>query len=276
VAEVGGAAAGARILSAAPIGQEEIESLFADRISSGTDVAFDPATGTVRASHGRRLGAILLSGGQDSRAEPAAIEAALLEGVRSHGVALLPWSDAARSLRKRAAFARTLDETIPDVSDAALLARLDEWLPPRLAGKRRLADVDPAMLEGLLGWESRKAVDRLAPSHFETPAGSRHEIDYDAEAGPTVTVRVQALFGMSEHPKAGDIPLVLALTSPAGRPIQTTRDLPGFWRGSWAAVAKEMRGRYPKHPWPDDPAAANPTLRTKKAMARSGKPSHQG
>jgi len=112
--------------SAAPIGQEEIESLFADRIGSGTDVAFDPATGTVRASHGRRLGAILLSGGQDSRAEPAAIEAALLEGVRSHGVALLAWSDAARSLRKRAAFARTLDEAIPDLSDDALLARLDE------------------------------------------------------------------------------------------------------------------------------------------------------
>jgi ATP-dependent helicase HrpB len=274
VAEVGGVAAGARILSAAPISQEAIESLFADRIASGTDVAFDPGTGAVRASHGRRLGAILLSGGQDSRAEPAAIEAALLEGVRSHGVGLLPWSDAARSLRRRAAFARALDEAIPDLSDAALHARLDEWLPTLLTGKRRLGDVEPG-LEGLLGWEGRKAVDRLAPSHFETPAGSRHEIDYGAEAGPTVTVRVQALFGLSEHPRAGDIPLVLALTSPAGRPIQTTRDLPGFWRGSWAGVAKEMRGRYPKHPWPDDPAAANPTLRTKKAMARSGRTSQQ-
>jgi ATP-dependent helicase HrpB len=277
VAEVGGVAAGARILSAAPIAQEEIESLFADRIASATELAFDPATGTVRASHGRRLGAILLSGGQDSRAEPAAIEAALLEGVRDHGVGLLPWSAAARSLRRRAAFARARDETIPDLSDAALLARLDDWLPPLLAGKRRLADVDPVLLENLPGWEARRAIDRLAPSHFETPAGSRHEIDYESEAGPMVNVRVQALFGLSEHPKVGaGVPLVLALTSPAGRPIQTTRDLPGFWRGSWSAVAKEMRGRYPKHPWPDDPAAANPTLRTKKAMARSGKPSHQG
>jgi ATP-dependent helicase HrpB len=276
VAEVGGVAAGARILSAAPLAQEQVERLFADRIESGTETAFDPATGAVRASHGRRLGAILLSGGQDSRAEPAAIEAALLEGVRMHGLGLLPWSDSARSLRRRAAFARARDPAIPDLSDAALLARLDDWLPPLLAGKRRLADVDPALLEGLIGWEGRKAVDRLAPSHFETPAGSRHEIDYEAEAGPTLTVRVQALFGLSEHPQAGGVPLVLALTSPAGRPIQTTRDLPGFWRGSWAAVAKEMRGRYPKHPWPDDPAAANPTLRTKKAMARSGKPSHQG
>jgi ATP-dependent helicase HrpB len=276
VAEVGGAAAGARILSAAPLAQEEVERLFADRIASGTETVFDPATGAVRASHGRRLGAILLSGGQDSRAEPAAIEAALLEGVRIHGLGLLPWSDAARSLRRRAAFARARDPAVPDLSDAALLARLDEWLPPLLAGRRRLADIDPALLEGLIGWEGRKAVDLLAPSHFETPAGSRHEIDYEAEAGPTLTVRVQALFGLSEHPRAGGVPLVLALTSPAGRPIQTTRDLPGFWRGSWAAVAKEMRGRYPKHPWPDDPTAANPTLRTKKAMARSGKPSHQG
>ena len=276
VAEVGGVAAGARILSAAPIAQAEIERLFADRIAAGTEVVFDPATGAVRAAHGRRLGAILLSGGQDSRAEPAAFEAALLEGVRVHGLAPLPWSDAARALRRRAAFARTLDPRIPDLSDAALLARLDDWLPPLLAGKRRLGDVNPGLLEGLLDWEARKAIDRLAPSHFETPAGSRHEIDYGAEAGPTATVRVQALFGLSEHPRAGSVPLVLALTSPAGRPIQTTRDLPGFWRGSWAAVAKEMRGRYPKHPWPDDPAAADPTLRTKKAMARSGKPSHQG
>jgi len=277
VAEVGGGAAGARILAAAPIAQPQIESLFADRIASGTEVSFDPATGTVRAAHGRRLGAILLSGGQDSRAAPAAVEAALLEGVRAHGLSLLPWSEAARSLRRRAAFARTRDPAIPDLADAALLARLDDWLPPLLAGKRRLADVDPALLETmLLDWESRRAVDRLAPRHFETPAGSRHEIDYEAEAGPTVTARVQALFGLAEHPKAGDVPLVLALTSPAGRPIQTTRDLPGFWRGSWAAVAKEMRGRYPKHDWPADPSAAIPTLRTKKAMQRSGMGTHQG
>ena len=272
VAEVGGMAAGARILSAAPIGQDRVESLFADRIDSGTDVRFDPASGTVRASHGRRLGAILLSGGQDSRADPAAIETALLEGVRAHGLALLPWSEGARSLRRRAAFARRGDPSLPDLSDTALLATLDEWLPPLLAGKRRLGDVT---VELPLGWNERQAIDRLAPSHFETPAGSRHEIDYEAEAGPTATVRVQALFGLDSHPTAAGVPLVLALTSPAGRPIQTTRDLPGFWRGSWAAVAKEMRGRYPKHPWPDDPAAADPTLKTKKAMQRSGKGGHQ-
>jgi ATP-dependent helicase HrpB len=119
------------------------------------------------------------------------------------------------------------------------------------------------MLDAALGWDSFRAVERLAPRYFETPAGSRHEIDYAAEAGPTVTVRVQALFGLAEHPKAGGVPLVLALTSPAGRPLQTTRDLPGFWRGSYAGVRSDLRGRYPRHPWPEDPAGAVPTRRVK-------------
>jgi ATP-dependent helicase HrpB len=153
-----------------------------------------------------------------------------------------------------------------------LLARLDEWLPPLAASKRRLREIDrgalAGVIEGQLGWDARKRLDRLAPAAFETPAGSSHAIDYEAEAGPTVTVRVQALFGLAEHPAAGGVPLVLSLTSPAGRPIQTTRDLPGFWKGSWRDVAKEMRGRYPKHPWPDDPAAAAPTLRTKRSQQR--------
>ncbi|MBX3561176.1 MAG: ATP-dependent helicase HrpB [Sphingomonas sp.] len=279
VAEVGGAASGARILSAAAIDLATVEALFAGRIATGAQIAFDPATGGVRASHGRHLGAIRLSGGQDSRADPAAIEAALLAGVRAHGLALLPWSDKAASLRRRAAYARQADPAIPDLSDAALLAGLDAWLPLLLTGRKRLAEIDPAALSGaldaLLGWDARRAVDRLAPAQFTTPAGSTHDIDYEAEAGPTVTARVQAFFGLAAHPKVGDTPLVLALTSPAGRPIQTTRDLPGFWRGSWAAVAKEMRGRYPRHPWPDDPAAADPTLRTKKASRRSGSAGHQ-
>jgi ATP-dependent helicase HrpB len=248
--------------------------LFADRISSGSEVRFDPATGGVRASHGRRLGAILLSGGHDSRADPEQIEAALLEGVREHGLAQLPWAGEAESLRHRAVFASRVDPTLPDLSDRALLERIDEWLPPLLAGKRRLGEIGSAALAGaleaLLGWDVRQRLDRLAPAAFETPAGSRHSIDYEAEAGPTVTVRVQALFGLAQHPTiaGGTVSLILALTSPAGRPIQTTGDLPGFWRGSWASLAKEMRGRYPKHPWPDDPASAPPTLRTKRATAR--------
>lgn len=160
---------------------------------------------------------------------------------------------------------------IEALSDAALLADLDEWLPPLLAGKRRLDAIEglTTALANRLGWEGQKALDRIAPARFESPAGSTHEIDYAAEAGPTVELRPQALFGLAEHPMVGSTPLVLSLTSPAGRPIQTTRDLPGFWAGSWAAVAKEMRGRYPRHPWPDDPASASATLRTKNADARA-------
>ena len=278
VGEVSGTAAGARILSAAAIGEAQVEALFGDRIESGARVSFDPATGAVRARQGRRLGAITLSEGQDMAASPDEVAAALMDGVRRHGLDLLPWSDSACSLRRRAAFARAHDPQLADLSDEALLASLDDWLPLLAAGKRRLGDIDPAALSGMLdsrlGWEGRKAVDRLAPHAFQTPAGSSHAIDYQAEAGPTVTVRVQALYGLSQHPAIGGgrVPLVLSLTSPAARPIQTTRDLPGFWSGSWSAVAKEMRGRYPKHPWPDDPAAADPTLRTKKATARNSPP----
>jgi ATP-dependent helicase HrpB len=177
-------------------------------------------------------------------------------------------------LRTRAAFARLHDPSLPDLSDAALLATLDDWLPSLLAGKRRLADIDPGACPAR--WTPCSAMTGAARSTglprpiSARPAGSHHPIDYEAEAGPTVTTRVQALFGLAQHPAVagGRVPLVLALTSPAGRPIQTTRDLPGFWAGSWSSVAKEMRGRYPRHPWPDDPAAADPTLRTKKAQAR--------
>ncbi len=274
VAEVGGVASGARILSAASIGEAMIESLFGDRMETGTQIHFEPKAGAVRAQKGRHLGAIQLSEGRDTTASPEAIATALVEGVREHGLDQLPWSDTARSLRKRAAFARLHDPTLPDLSDGALAAALDQWLPLLVAGKSRLSAIDPGALSGtldaLVGYDGRRAVDRLAPASFETPAGSSHLIDYEAEAGPTVTARVQALFGLSQHPSVagGRVPLVLSLTSPAGRPIQTTRDLPGFWAGSWSAVAKEMRGRYPRHPWPDDPAGADPTLRTKKASQR--------
>ena len=272
VAEIQGAASGARILSAAPIDFATVEDLFGDRIESGAQARFDPATGGVRTTQGRRLGAIQLSTGQDAKADPAAVAAALVEGVRLHGMAILPWSDAAQALRERTAFARRADPDLPDLSDEALAATLDDWLPPLAAGRRRLSEIDLAgFLDGTLGWDGRKRVDIRAPAQFLSPAGSHHAIDYTAEAGPTVTIRVQALFGLATHPMVGNgIPLVLSLTSPAGRPIQTTRDLPGFWAGSWVAVAKEMRGRYPRHPWPEAPAAASATLRTKKADARRG------
>ena len=194
--------------------------------------------------------------------------------MREHGLDLLPWPDAAIMLRRRATFAAQHGGGALALDDAALLERADEWLTPLLARKRRLDQIAPGALadalRDLIGWDGMRAIDRLAPERLDTPAGSSHAIDYAAEAGPTVELRPQALFGMTRHPTVADgrVPLVLSLTSPAGRPIQTTRDLPGFWAGSWAAVAKEMRGRYPRHPWPDDPASAAATLRTKNADAR--------
>jgi ATP-dependent helicase HrpB len=265
VADIQGAASGARILSAAAIEFADIEALYKERIETGTHVDFDPATGGVRAERGKRLGAIVLSKGQNAAADPQAMTAALIEGVRTHGLDMLPWPDSALRLRQRAGWAG-----IAGMCDAELFDALDQWLPPLLHGKRRLAEVEAAALNnailGLIGWDGQQAIDRLAPAHFTSPAGTTHPIDYSADGGPTVELRVQALFGLSEHPVIGPnhTPLILSLTSPAGRPIQTTRDLPGFWRGSWADVAKEMRGRYPKHHWPVDPAEASASLKTKK------------
>lgn len=269
VGETQGAASGARILSAAPLDLATVEALFAERIETRRTVTFNPATGGVEALRERRLGSLRLSSGPDSGASPEAIADALVEGVRTHDLALLPWSDGAGAYRARAAYAGVA------LDDATLIERLDDWLPALVAGKRRLDAIAPGTLteaiRNLVDWNDQKRIDSMAPSHFTSPAGSTHAIDYAAEGGPRVEIRVQALFGLAEHPVIGTgrVPLVLSLTSPAGRPIQTTRDLPGFWAGSWSAVAKEMRGRYPRHPWPDAPADASATLRTKKADARA-------
>jgi ATP-dependent helicase HrpB len=269
VGEVQGSAAGARILSAAPIDESDVIALFGARIMEHRTVKFRPGNGGIEALRERRLGAVRLSSGSDDRPDPDAVVAALVDGVRQGGLDLLPWSEAAQSLRMRGAFAG-----LEALSDAALIETLNEWLPSLLTGKRRLSDIDRSqlsgVLEGLIGWDGKSQLDRLAPPDFRSPAGSNHAIDYAAEGGPRVELRVQALFGVATHPTVGSqrIPLVLSLTSPAGRPIQTTRDLPGFWAGNWRDVAKEMRGRYPRHPWPDDPASANATLRTKNADAR--------
>ncbi len=265
VADIQGSAQGARILSAAAFDFATIEALYGQHIESGAHVLFDATSGGVKTESGRRLGAIVIAKGQDTKAPTEAIVTALLDGVRDYGLQQLPWSDSSLHLRQRANWAG-----VDDLSDAALLAVIDQWLPPLLTGKRRLSDVDAGGLHNALlehiGWDGQQTVNRIAPAHFTSPAGSSHDINYSAEAGPTVELRVQALFGLSDHPVVGvnRVPLVLSLTSPAGRPIQTTRDLLGFWKGSWADVVKDMRGRYPKHHWPDDPAAAVASLKTKK------------
>jgi ATP-dependent helicase HrpB len=271
IGEVQGMASGARILSAAPLDGATVERLFPDRISERRTVRWRTDIGGIEALRERTLGAIRLSSGTDDRPERDAIVAALAEGICGAGLDVLPWGEGAQSLRMRAAYAGE-----DALSDTALLADIESWLPEVLPdGARRLSAIQPQalhqMLENRLGWDALRRIDRTAPRQFASPAGSHHDIDYAAEGGPRVELRVQALFGLNEHPVVGEgrVPLVLSLTSPAGRPIQTTRDLPAFWKGSWADVAREMRGRYPRHPWPDDPAAASATLRTKKADARA-------
>ena len=271
VADAAGSAAGARLLSGAAIEAASVERLFAGQIESRAIFAFDPTTGGVTAETQRRLGAIMLGRSPVERPDATQLRDALVNGVRQHGLALLPWGETSQAVRARIGFARQHGlDSLPDLSDAGLIASLTDWLAPLLTGKRRLGDLsDAALAEALtnsLDWGLRRQLDSFAPVQFATPAGSHHAIDYAAAAGPTAAMRVQTLFGLAVHPMVagGRVPLTLALTSPAGRPIQVTTDLPRFWAGSWAEVRRELRGRYPKHPWPEDPANAVPTVRAKR------------
>ena len=270
IADAQGHAAGVRILAAAPIAAGEVEAIFADRIIQQSASVYDTASDRVDHRRERRLGAIALSSGKTGRDAGAEDDAAVrLAAVREKGLGLIGWGPAAQALRQRASFAG-----LDALSTGALADSLDLWLEPQLDGARGLRDIGDRRLAdalmGLLDWPARQLLEKLAPADYTTPAGSRHAIDYGAEGGPTVSVRVQEMYGLARHPTVGDppIPLVLALTSPAHRPIQTSRDIASFWSGSWREVAKEMRGRYPKHSWPDDPATARPTLLTKAAQAR--------
>lgn len=271
VADVQGAASGARIISAAALTEAEINDCFGQRITTQQILSYDKGADRVETRVQRRLGAIVLSEGRLEKPDPHAVAGALLAAVRDMGIDALPWSASAVALRERAQFAG-----VAALTGDALIESAQQWLLPLLGQVNRLRDVPPSALaqalDNMLGWDVRTRIDQIAPASFKSPAGTDHHIDYAAEAGPTVELRVQALFGLDTHPVVGigRIPLVLSLTSPAGRPIQTTRNLPEFWRGSWRDVAKEMRGRYPKHNWPDAPWEGVASLKTKKAQARDG------
>lgn len=268
VAEIGGVAARARILSAAPISLAEIETDFADRIEVREEVTFDKGAAALRARRSRRLGAVSL--GEQTQAVPPneASATTLATGVAALGIARLPWSKAQAALRHRIAFLRRVDESFPDLSDEALAGTAADWLAPHIIGKTALAQISAddlgSALDQLVPWDAKRRVEADLPSHFDAPSGQRHAIDYEGEE-PVLSIRVQELFGLGVHPSVarGKIPLVVELLSPAHRPVQITRDLPGFWKGSWQAVKSEMKGRYPRHPWPDDPASAAATHRAK-------------
>ncbi|HJE25420.1 MAG TPA: ATP-dependent helicase HrpB [Methylorubrum populi] len=271
VADLTGAAASARILSAAAIAPEAIDALFAGRIATVRSVSFDKEARALRAREGRKLGALTLD--ERTLPVPADEEAArvLARGIAGLGLDRLPWTPALAQWRARIRFLHGAEPEgeWPDLSDAGLAESVEEWLAPAIVGRASLAAVtadDLAQaLQSLLPWTLRSRLEAEAPSHVEVPTGSRIPVDYESGPEPVLAVRVQELFGLDRHPALGGgrVPLVLHLLSPAHRPIQITRDLPGFWRGSWAAVRSEMRGRYPRHPWPEDPLAEAPTRRAK-------------
>ena len=270
VAELAGSAAQARILLAAPITLAEIEARFGAEIGRREDIVFDAASESLRGRQSVRLGALTLSE-RPMRIEPDANTAAILaEGIARLGIGRLPWTRPLQQWRDRVMFLRRAEGgEWPDLSDAALAASAADWLAPALLFKTDLASVTPDELEtavsATLPWALKRRLDAEAPTHFAAPSGSSVALDYEAEEGPKLSIRVQELFGLDRHPSiaGGRVPLVVELLSPARRPVQVTRDLPGFWRGSYAAVKAEMRGRYPRHPWPDDPLAAPATRRAK-------------
>ena len=269
VAELGGGEARDRILLAAPLDEEALREAFAGRMTAEDRLETD-AKGKVRAWRRLKLGRLTVEERLIDKPDPAMIAAALLAQVKREGLGGLRWGEAASGLRQRAAFLRAHDgDGWPNLSDAALLARLEDWLEPLLAGKTSLAELGAGALDGalraLVPWDQQQKLDAEAPERWAAPTGSRFTVDYAADGGPRVDVRVQELFGLDVHPAVarGRVPLTLALLSPGHRPIQITKDLPGFWRGSWKAVKSEMKGRYPKHLWPEDPANTAPTTRAK-------------
>jgi ATP-dependent helicase HrpB len=272
VGELTGTAAQGRILLAAPIAQADIEARFAGEIETADEISFDRGAMALRARRKRTLHAITLSEAPLALTPSVETAQVLAEGLIAAGIERLPWSKAAKQWRDRVMFLRKAEgeaSVWPDLSDDALAASGETWLAPALHDKTSLKDFSSGDLSDalmtLLPWELRARLEREAPTQFEAPTGTQLAIDYEAEQGPTIAVRLQELFGLNVHPSIakGKIPLVLELLSPAHRPVQVTRDLPGFWRGTYAAVRSDLRGRYPRHPWPEDPASAMPTRRVK-------------
>ena len=269
VADLDGRVPHSRIYLAAPLSRADVERLFADQIVREDVVEWDPEAGVLRARRRERLGAMVLRESPLRDPDDEAAARTLLRAIlRGEGVALR-WSESARRLRERLAFLHSFDSVWPDVGDAALHEAMQEWLLPRLVGLRRRVEVEQldlgALLLDALTWEQRRVLDEMAPTHVTVPSGSRIPVDYGDPGAPVLAVRLQELFGLAETPRIGkgSVPLTLHLLSPARRPVQVTRDLAGFWRSSYFAVRKDLRGRYPRHEWPDDPLAAAPTRRAK-------------
>ncbi len=261
-----------RIFLAAPIREEELVDYFGDQMETQTEIRWDSDAQLVRARRREQLGALVLKDGPIDSPDPTAMAEAMVDGVRENGLDLLPWTDHARQLQHRIAFLHHHEDDWPDVQDEALLEALDDWLLPHVYGMKRADDLQqlnlPERLRDMLTWEQRNRLDELAPTHIEVPSGFRRPIDYSDPETPVLAVRLQELFGLTETPRiaGGRVPLTLHLLSPAQRPVQITQDLAHFWEETYYDVRKDMRGRYPKHYWPENPVEAPATHTTKAQM----------
>lgn len=269
-AELDGRGRDGRIWRAAPIEPEEVERRFGHQIREEEEVTWDSDSGRVRGFRRRRLGAVVLSESAIHSPSREALTSALLDGIREAGLEAIPWTKETAQLRERLAFLHRLEpDDWPDASDDALLDRLEDWLAPFLTDARSLDDLKRLDLEQVLltwvGWDRREALDRLAPTHIQVPSGSRIRLDYAKPGAPVLAVRLQEVFGLTETPRIGGgaVPLTLHLLSPARRPVQVTQDLASFWEDAYFEVRKDMRGRYPKHYWPENPLEAEATRRTR-------------
>jgi ATP-dependent helicase HrpB len=268
-AELGDQVPESRIFLAAPIELTELEQYMGDQIEIASVIEWDGTAQAVRARKRKRLGALLLKDAPFADPDPEEILEALLHGIAQEGLEILPWTRAARQFRQRLAFMHKIEAEWPDVSDSALVSTLENWLAPHLYGLKSRSDLQrlnlTGIFESMLPWEKRQVLDEYAPTHFTAPSGSRIPVDYSDPDNPVLAVRLQEMFGLKETPRIarGKVPLTLHLLSPAQRPVQVTQDLASFWKNAYFEVKKDLKGRYPKHYWPDDPLSATPTNRTR-------------
>ena len=268
-AELDGDPKESKLFLGAALDEAEVRELYADQITTSDEVTWDVGAEKVVAKRVERFGAIVLSEKPARDPDPQAVAHAVAEALAREGLTLLPWRDDAIELRQRLAFLHGVDPGWPDVSDAALQARADQWLAPHLVEVRKkgdLAKLDVAKLVfEMLSWDQRKKLDDLAPTHLDVPSGSRIRVDYSDAKAPVLAVKLQEVFGWLDTPRigGGKVPVTLHLLSPAQRPVQVTKDLANFWKSGYFEVRKGLRGRYPKHPWPEDPLTAPATKRAK-------------
>lgn len=269
IADLDGDAAGAKIWQSAPLSWNELQTHFRQQLREEDEVRFDPLKDRVVSLRKIMLDTLCMRE-EKLATDPETVTSALLQGQKD--LSRLNWSEECKNLRDRIRFLRSLDPAWPDMSDQALLESINEWLAPFATGARSQADLGKInllqALKTLVGWDKMRELDRQAPEFMTVPTGANRRIDYSPESGPALPVKLQEMFGCATTPTLADgrFALVLHLLSPAGRPLQVTRDLPSFWKNAYPLVRAEMRGRYPKHPWPEDPATAMPTAKTKKAM----------